>query len=137
MIIKRQKRSQEETFDREGWKRTYLEWLVSSNQSLRQASEDKIKALISFRNPIVEPLVLQSHYTLRDWIVEAFTAAKPIVIESLQIARSTITISFDYWLADNKLDLLGVVAHYLDSNLELKTVLLALKPSYGHDAQEL
>jgi hypothetical protein len=53
------------------------------------------------------------------------------------MARSTITVSFDHWLADNELDLLGVVAHYLDSNLELKTVLLALKPSYGHDAQEL
>ena len=137
MMIKRQKRSQEEVFDREGWKRAYLEWLVSSNQSLRQASGDKVKALISFRNPIVEPLVPQSHHTPRDWIVEAFIAAKPMVIESLQMARSTITVSFDHWLADNELDLLGVVAHYLDSSLELKTVLLALKPSYGHDAQEL
>ena len=129
MMIKRQKRSQEETFDREGWKRTYLEWLVSSNQLLRQASGDKLKALISFRNPIVEPLIPQSHHTPRDWIVEAFTAAKPTVIQSLQMARSTITVSFDHWLADNELDLLGVVAHYLDSNLELKTVLLALKPA--------
>lgn len=60
-----------------------------------------------------------------------------MIIQSLQTARSTITVSFDHWLADNELDLLGVVAHYLDSNLELRTVLLALKPSYGHDAQEL
>ena len=52
------------------------------------------------------------------------------------MARSTITVSFDHWPANNELDLLGVVAHYLDSNLELKTVLLALKPSYGHDARE-
>ncbi|KAM0705434.1 hypothetical protein Q7P35_008224 [Cladosporium inversicolor] len=134
MMIKSQKRSQEEVFDREGCKRTYLEWLLSSNQSLRQASGDKIKALISFRNPIVEPLVPQSHHTPRDWIVEAFTAAKPMVIESLQMARSTITVSFDHWLAENELDLLGVVAHYLDSNLELKTVLLALKPSHDNAA---
>ena len=60
-----------------------------------------------------------------------------MVIESLQMARSTITVSFDHWLADNELDLLGIIAHYLDSSLELKTVLLALKPAYGHDAQEL
>jgi len=53
------------------------------------------------------------------------------------MARSTITVSFDHWLVDNELDLLGVVAHYLGRNLELKSVLLALKPSYGHDAQEL
>jgi hypothetical protein len=50
------------------------------------------------------------------------------------MARSTITVSFDHWLADNELDLLGIIAYYLDSSLELKTVLLTLKPSYGHDA---
>jgi hypothetical protein len=135
MMIKRQRRSQDETFDREGWRWTQVEWLVSSNQSLRQASGDELRALISFRNPTVEPLVPQSHHTSRDWIVDAFTVAKPMVVKSLQMARSTVTISFDHWLADNELDLLGVVTHYLDSNLELKTVLL--KPSYGHDAQEL
>ncbi|KAI6852164.1 hypothetical protein KC333_g8906 [Hortaea werneckii] len=115
MMIKRQRRSHEETFDREGWKRTYVEWLVSSNQSLRQASGDKVKALISFRNPIVEPQVPQSHHTPRDWIVEAFTRAKthghPVSANGKK--------------------------HNNCRNLELKSVLLALKPSYGHDAQEL
>jgi hypothetical protein len=137
MMIKRQKQAQDQVFDREGWKRTYIEWLVSSNQSLRQASGDKLKALLSFRNPIVEPIVPQSHHTPRDWLVNAFTAAKPAIIKALQKARSTITISFDNWLADNELDLLGVVAHYLDKELKLKTVLLALKPSYGHHGEEL
>ena len=65
----------------------------------------------------MEPLVPQSHHTPRDWIVDTFTAAKPVVIESLQMAKSTITVSFHYWLADTELDLLGVVAHYLDSKL--------------------
>lgn len=91
--------------------------------------ETKLKALVFFRNLIVEPLVPQSHRTLRDWIVDAFIAAKPVIIGSVQMARSIITISLDHWLADNELDLLGVVANYLDSNLELKTVLLALRPS--------
>lgn len=136
-MIKRQRRAQETIFDREEWKNRYLEWLVSSNQSLRQASSDKLRVLLSFQNPIVEPLVPQSHHTARDWLVNAFTAAKPHIIESLQKARSTITISFDHWLADNELDLLGVVAHYLDKELELKTVLLALKPTYGHHGEEL
>jgi hypothetical protein len=53
------------------------------------------------------------------------------------MAISTIAASLDHWLADNELNLLAVVAHIRDSNLELKTVLLALKPSYAHDAQEL
>lgn len=84
---------------------------------------------------MVEPLIPQSHHTSRDWIVDAFNIAKPTVIRSLQMARSTVTVSFDRWLADKELDMLGVVAHYLDSDLELKTALLALKPSFGHDAK--
>ena len=136
-MIKRQRQAQETVFDREQWKHRYLEWLVSSNQSLRQASVDRLRALLSFQNPIVEPLVPQSHHTARDWILDAFAAAKPAIINSLQEAQSTITISFDHWLADNELDLLGVVAHYLDKELELRTVLLALKPTYGHHGEEL
>lgn len=136
-MIKRQRQAQETVFDREEWRHRYLEWLVSSNQSLRQASGDKLRVLLSFRNPIVEPLVPQSHRTARDWLVDAFTAAKPVITKSLEKARSTITISFDHWLADNQLDLLGVVAHYLDNELELKTVLLALRPAYGHRGEEL
>jgi hypothetical protein len=137
MIMKRQKQAQEEVFDREGWKRTYIKWLVSSNQSLRQASSENLKMLLSFQNPIIKPLVPRSHTTAHHWLLDAFTAAKPTVIRSLQRARSTISISFDNWLADNELDLLGVVAHYLDKELELKTILLALKPSFGHHGKDL
>ncbi|KAF4546929.1 Hypothetical protein D9617_95g039940 [Elsinoe fawcettii] len=47
------------------------------------------------------------------------------------MARSTITVSVDHWLADNELDLLGVIAHFLDSHAELKTeVLLSVLRDY-------
>jgi hypothetical protein len=46
-------------------------------------------------------------------------------------ARSSISISFDGWQADNQLDILGVTAHYLDGQMRVKTVLLGLRPMYG------
>lgn len=73
----------------------------------------------------------------RDWTIDAFTAAKPMVIESPQMARSKITVSFDHLLADNELGLLGDIARCPDSSLDLKTALLTLKPSCGYNAWEL
>lgn len=49
------------------------------------------------------------------------------VIKSISKATSRLTISFDGWKANNDLlDLLGVVAHYLNHNHDLKTVVLGL-----------
>jgi hypothetical protein len=44
---------------------------------------------------------------------------------------------FDAWSSPNHLSLLGIVAHWLDENRELKTVLLALRPVEGHHGHEI
>jgi hypothetical protein len=59
------------------------------------------------------------------------------VKKSLAGARSKINISFDAWSSPNHLSLLGIVAHWLDENRELKTVLLALRPVEGHHGHEI
>jgi hypothetical protein len=59
------------------------------------------------------------------------------VKKSLAGARSKINISFDAWLYLNHLSLLGVVAHWLDKDRELKTALLALRPVEGHYGHEV
>ena len=51
--------------------------------------------------------------------------------QALARARSSISISFDGWFADNQLDMLGITAHYLDEHLQVRNVLLGLKPMYG------
>jgi hypothetical protein len=47
-------------------------------------------------------------------------------MEALAKAKSSISVSFDGWLADNQLEMLGVTAHYLDEQLRVKTFLLGL-----------
>lgn len=64
-------------------------------------------------------------------------AAEDAVIQSLAHVKSGITISFDHWKANNDvLDLLGVVAHYLDREYKPKTVVIALKNTLGSHTGE-
>lgn len=45
-------------------------------------------------------------------------------------ARSSISISFDEWLAGNQLEMLGITTHYVDEQLCVKTMLLGFRPMY-------
>lgn len=74
----------------------------------------------------------QAHVTVHQMVTNRHHAAKDAVIQSLTHARSGITIRLDHWKANNEmLDLLGVVAHYLDHEYKPKTVMLALKDALG------
>lgn len=79
-----------------------------------------------FQNPRVENLVPTSANTVREWIMQAASDARGTIEKSLRHAASSITMSFDNWTADNGLDFLGVIAHYLDASLRPRTVLLRL-----------
>ena len=79
----------------------------------------------------------QSTNTTRGWIIQEFEQGKKAVIKDLAQAKSRITVSFDGWKADNEiLDLLGVVAHYIDRNYKVKTITLALRDTYGSHSSE-
>jgi hypothetical protein len=55
----------------------------------------------------------------------------------LASSKSRVTLSFDGWKSNNELDLLGVVAHYIDDQYNVKNVLLALRNTYGsHTSDE-
>jgi hypothetical protein len=54
------------------------------------------------------------------------------------LAKSRITLSFDAWKSNNELDLLAIIAHYVDEHYNVKNVLLALRNTYGsHTAAEI
>ena len=131
--ITKQRKMNDTTFDRGGWQAAYVEWIVCSGVSLRQASQPEHYRLLTFYNPRIEELVpVDNHATPRAWIMKAYSSAKECIVESLAKATSRITISSDNWKANNDiLDLLGVVAHYIDDNYNLQTVVLGLRDSMG------
>lgn len=131
--ITKQQKLNNTTFDRAGWIAAYVEWVVCSGVSLRQAVQPEHYRLLVFHNSRIDELVPNGcHATPRLWIMKAYHSARTKVIESISKATSRLTISFDGWKANNDLlDLLGVVAHYLDHNHNLKTVVLGLRDTMG------
>lgn len=116
------------TFDRAHWQSSYTKWITRSGISLRDATSDGLRAFITAGSPHLEPLLPQSHVTARGWVVDNYRNAKPQMTEDIAQATSCLTISFDAWTANKDvLDLLGVVVHYLSSDYQLRTVLLALR----------
>jgi hypothetical protein len=64
--------------------------------------------------------------------MQSYHAARSRVIQSLKSATSRITTSFDGWKANNEIsDVLGVVAHYLDSDYKLQTIVLGMRDTMG------
>ncbi|GAB7336627.1 hypothetical protein MBLNU13_g10318t4 [Cladosporium sp. NU13] len=126
--LKRLRDEKEVALDSVEWKRAYLRWIVMCNQSLRSATSPALRDLLSLDHSRIDSLILASHSTAHRYIVDDYTSPKAHIAQALAKARNSIPISFDTWLADNQLDMLGVTAHYLDEQLRVKTVLLGLRP---------
>jgi hypothetical protein len=64
--------------------------------------------------------------------MESYDASRSTVVESIKKASSKLTISFDGWKANNEvLDVLSVVAHYLNSDYILQTVVIGIRDTMG------
>ena len=134
--IQAQEEAQNSTFDRTAYKGLYTAWALRDNLSLRQATSSYLHELLTYRDPFVRNVLPQNHTTLSSWIKKYYSACKARISQQLLQARSRITISFDGWKSDSDMDLLGIMAHYIDSKYAHKTVLLALTPTAGSHTGE-
>ena len=136
--VQRQLNAQTAIFDQDDWQSYFLAWAVSDDISLRKAVSKRHRKLLIYRNPILKDVIPQSKTTMRKLVISAHKALKPVVIHSLATAKSRITLSFDAWKSDNDLDMLAIIAHYIDEQYNVKNVLLALRNTYGsHAAAEM
>jgi hypothetical protein len=129
--LKRQEQAQSTTFNLLDWQSVFTAWAVIDDVSLGKTTSNALKQLLIYRNPIIEGALPQSYSTTRSWIMQGFKQAKAAVRRSMATSKSRITLSFDGWKSGNELDLLGVVAHYIDEQYQVKNVLLALRNTYG------
>lgn len=131
-LIEKQQKIAATVFDRKGWQSKYVSWMTSTNTSLRAASSKATFDLLTFHQPQLEQLAPRSHNTSRTWLIDAYNEGRSRVVESIRTATSRLTISFDGWTANNDaLDVLGVVAHYLDKDHTVKTVVLGMRDMLG------
>jgi hypothetical protein len=120
----------------ERWRVDFMNWITHDNISFAQAASERLHKVILGSRPYVKYL-LPCERTVRSWVMATYQERIIDVKKSLAGARSKINISFDAWSSPNHLSLLGIVAHWLDENRELKTVLLALRPVEGHHGHEI
>ena len=136
--VKRQIKAQTAVFQRDDWQAVFLAWAVADDVSLKKTTSKRLRRLLLYRCPILKDVIPKAPSTSRIWKLTAFEQLKPTIVRHLALAKSRISLSFDAWKSDNELDLLGVVAHYVDSDYNVKNVLLALRNTYGsHTAEEL
>lgn len=131
-----QKQAQQAPFDRTDFEGLYTSWALIDCLSLRQATSPMLRELLSYRNPLLADAAPSSHPTISRWIKEYYRQAKIKVIDHLSKARSRITLSFDGWTSKSNMDLLAVIAHYIDVNHTPQAVLLSLQPTHGSHTGE-
>lgn len=129
--VHEQDKAQKTPFNRVDFEGLYTTWALVDNLSLRQATSRLLRDLVSYRAPIIRDAVPQSHNTLSGWINQYYDLCKEKVISHLSQSRSRITISFDGWTSSSNMDVVAVVAHYINANYKRQAVLLSLKPTYG------
>ncbi|CAD0046447.1 unnamed protein product [Aureobasidium pullulans] len=122
--------------DSKVFRQALLKWHILDQVSLRKATSDAHNDLLSIVNLDTELLTITSHSTMREEVITLYMTSLGIVKGYLAKAKSKVTLSFDIWTAGNKLPLLGIVAHYIDYNYELKVVLLALLEINGSHSGE-
>jgi hypothetical protein len=88
-------------------------------------------------NPEAESALWASHHSVSRYVVRLYDYLKPRVIQELSQSLSKIHLSFDGWTTKGgKRGFLGVVAHYVDSQGNLKDLPIALPQLTGAHSGE-
>jgi hypothetical protein len=93
-------------------------------------------SLLRFLNPGVLSVLPTSSQTIREWVMRTFETQKQRLRQILQSAISRIHFTVDIWSSPNKLGILGLVAHFIDSNGELVSYCVALREIPGKHSGE-
>jgi hypothetical protein len=94
------------------------------------------RQLLQCIQPSIERYLPESHNTMRGWIIKDFEAAQLSVTQQLAIAKSRIHLSFDLWTSPSVFALVGVVAHYLSPELQMRHTLLGIRQIEGSHTGE-
>jgi hypothetical protein len=105
----------------------FVRWIARRSIPLRMVECEEFRALIRLINDTSEEWLPQSHTTITEWVVRTFQSEKVRIKGSLQKSKSKIHITCDLWTSPNSLAILGLVAHFIAENGELRHPVLALK----------
>ncbi len=120
-------------FRQQEFKNAFLEWIICDNVKHRKAASKLLKRAFKIANIEAEKAIPDSHSTVENWIHELFAHFEPQIIKEIRGAKSRITITFDGWGSKReKISVLGVVIHFINSKYEACTRLIGLPELPGH-----
>ena len=111
-------------------------WIAIAHIALSCVEVDAFRDLIQLLNPALFEYLYKSGNSIRNLIMKDFEARKGKVKDELARSLSKIHVSFDLWTAPNTIAILGVVVHYLASDLKARSLLIGLKEVEGSHSGE-
>jgi hypothetical protein len=104
--------------------------------ALMCVESDTFRELILYIAPSLEIYLIKSGNTIRRWILWEFEKQRRYIRKELATARSRIHISFNLWTSPNSKGLVGVVFHFLDKDLKVRSLLAGMKRVRGAHSGE-
>jgi hypothetical protein len=105
----------------------YVRWIARCSVPLRMVECVEFRALLQFGNDTVDDWLPRSHNTVKGWVLRTFELEKDHIKAALLNSLSKIHISCDLWTSPNSLAILGMVAHFIAEDGQLRHPVLALR----------
>lgn len=130
--------NQGESIDPDQLEVLYVRWVSACSVSFRMVECPEFRALLYYVNKDIDTWLPGSHNTVQDWVVRQYETQKAKIKASLKKSKTKIHISCDLWSSPNSLAILGIVAHFITGDGELRHVVLALREIDGaHTGENL
>ena len=111
----------------------FLEWQIMDNVKARKACSVRLKRAFKIANMQAADALPTYSGTTASWIEQMFRYFEPEIQEEVRTAKSRIHVSFDGWGSKHeKLSVVGVVIHFVNTKYEVVTRLIGLPELPGH-----
>lgn len=123
--------SQGESMDPDQLEVLYIPWVSACSVTFRMVECPEFRALLYYINKYINTWLPRSHNTVQGWVVRQYEAQKAKIKASLKRSTTRIHVNCDLWSSPNSLAILGVIAHFITRDKELRHVVLALREIDG------
>jgi hypothetical protein len=123
-------------FNADTFRYLFIRWVIMMHIALTCVESDAFRDWVLYVAPGLESYLVRSGDTIRRWILWEFARQRRYIKAELAVAKSRIHISFDLWTSPNSKGLVGVVFHYLDQDLKVRSLLAGMRRVKGAHSGE-
>ena len=115
-----------------------VRWIVQAQIPYSTIENEGFREILLLLQPSLERYLIKSHHSIARWVRDDYQEARLRLKSLLSHSQSRIHISFDAWTSPNCKAILGIVAHFLGSDMMLRQALVGFKEIRGiHDGENL